>query len=237
MAKITIDAIKELRAKTSSGMALCKEALVHADGDMVKATEYINERSDVISRLQDLTGAKIGLTKIAYEEADKDFEKTVALIKERGWDNASAGEIESAEGIIGSYVHGIDQKTVALVEVTSTTDFVANDKNFRDFVHELALQVAAMKAKHVSKDSISEEALAEITKMFEKEMEGEKKPKEILEKIMQGKLNKFYAGSCLLEQKWFKDESKTMQNLLDETVLKLGEPIKIRRILLWELGK
>jgi elongation factor Ts len=234
---ISIEDIKTLRAKTSAGMALCKEALQKADGDMNKATEYINERSDVINRLRNLTGAKIGLCKLAYEEVGKDFEKAVEMIKEKGWDEPLGDEeFEKGEGLIETYVHGNDQKLVALVEVGCKTDFVARNEDFRSFAHELALQVAAMKPKYVSKESIPVEELEEMTSLFRKEIENEGKPAEIADKILEGKLNKFFAENCLLEQKWFKDESKTMRNLLDESTQKLGEPLSVRRLLVWEFG-
>ncbi len=238
MAKITIDDIKTLRDKTSAGMALCKEALVKTDGDMKKAIEYINERSDVMGRLHNLTGAKIGLCKLAFEEAEKDFEKAVEIIKERGWDEELEGDIdEKVEGVIDSYVHGSDRKLVALVEVTCKTDFVAKNEDFRAFVHEIVLQVAAMKPEFISKDSIDEKTLEDLKGRYATEVEAEKKPKEMMEKIVQGKLNKFFSEKCLLEQKWFKDESKTISALLDEATQKMGEPLKISRILIWELGK
>lgn len=238
MAKVTIEDIKALRSKTSAGMVLVKEALVKSDGDMKKAIEYINERSDVIGRLRDLTGAKIGLCKLAYEDAGKDFEKAVEIIKERGWDEPIEGDPdEKAEGVIDAYVHGVDKKLVALVEVNCKTDFVARNDEFRSFVHELVLQVAAMKPEFVSRDSVSEDELKTLKETFTKEVEGEKKPKEMIEKIVEGKLNKYFAEKCLLDQKWFKDESKTISALLDEVIQKMGEPLKISRILIWELGK
>lgn len=235
----SIEDIKLLRAKTSAGMALCKEALAKSNGDMQKAVEYINSRSDVINRLHNLTGAKIGLCKLAFEESEKDFEKAVELIKERGWDEPIEPDCASevGEGIIESYVHGKEQKLVALVEAKCKTDFVARNDDFRAFVHELALQVAAMKPKFVSKESISEEKVAELKDIFTKEAEAEGKPANIAEKIVEGKLNKYFEENCLLEQKWFKDESKSMGNLLEEAIGKLGEPIEIRRILIWEFGK
>lgn len=237
MANVTVADIKALREKTSAGMALCKEALVKAKGDMKKAIEYINERSDVIGRLHSLTGAKIGLCKLAYEEAEKDFEKAVELIKERGWDEPVAGDDDKAEGVIDAYVHGAERKLVALAEVTCKTDFVAKNEDFRKFVHEITLQVAAMKPEFVSRDDIGEEKLTELKEVFTKELLEEKKPKEMMEKIVEGKLNKYLAEKCLLEQKWFKDESKTIAGLLDETTQKMGEPLAIKRILVWELGK
>lgn len=235
---ITIEDIKLLRAKTSAGMGLCKEALTKSGGDMQKAIEYINSRSDVINRLHNLTGAKIGHCKLAFEESGKDFEKAVALIKERGWEEAIENECATVgEGIIETYVHGKEQRLVSMVEVTCKTDFVAKNEDFRTFVHELALQIAAMKPVYISKESIPTEKLDEIKDIFQKEVEGEGKPAEIAGKIIEGKLEKFYQEKCLLEQKWFKDESKVMRNLLDEAISKLGEPLEIRRFLIWEFGK
>jgi len=232
-----IDDIKTLRAKTSAGMALCKEALEKADGNMEKAIEYINERSDVINRLHNLTGAKIGLSKIAYEESGKDFEKAVGLIKEKGWDEPIEPTEFEGEGIIEAYVHGTDQKLVALAEVTCKTDFVGRNEKFREFAHEVALQVAALKPEFISKDEMGEEKVNELKELFRKEAKVEGKPDSIIDNIVEGKLKKYLSEKCLLEQKWFKDESKTMQNLLDDAVQQLGEPISIRRILIWEFGK
>ena len=132
---INIDDIKLLRAKTSAGMVLCKEALEATNGDMQKAIEYINERSDVITRLHNLTGAKIGHCKLAFEEAGGDFEKTVQIIKERGWDEPIEEEGFKGEGVIEVYSHGNEKKLVSLVEVVCKTDFVARNEDFRVLKH------------------------------------------------------------------------------------------------------
>lgn len=235
---ISIEDIKVLRAKTSAGMALCKEALAATNGDMQKAIEYVNAKSDVVSRLHNLTGAKIGHCKLALEETGNDFEKAVALIKERGWEEAVEDESKPVgEGIIETYVHGKDQKLVALVEIGCKTDFVARNDDFRAFAHELALQVAAMKPEYVSKETVPAEKVEELKLIFTKEVESEGKPAEIAGKIIEGKLNKFFQEKCLLDQKWFKDETKTIRNLLDENTQKLGEPLEVRRFLIWEFGK
>jgi elongation factor Ts len=237
MGKVNVEDIKKLRAKTSAGMALCKEALEKSDGDMEKAVGYINERSDVIARLHNLTGAKIGLCKLALEETEKDFEKAVDLIKERGWDEPIEPECEIGNGIIDVYLHGTNQKLASLVEVKCKTDFVAKNEEFKDFVHELSLQVAAMKPEYVSKDHIPEEERKQLEDAFIKEVKAEGKPDDMVSKIVKGKLNKYFEEKCLLEQRWFKDESKTIKNLLDEAMTKLGEPLTITRILYWEFGK
>lgn len=234
---VSVEDIKKLRAKTSAGMGLCKEALEKSDGDMDKAIEYINQRSDVIGRLHNLTGAKIGLCKLAFEESGKDFEKAVNLIKEKGWDEPIEPDCEIGNGIIDSYLHGTDQKLASLVEVKCKTDFVAKNDEFKEFVHELSLQVAAMKPKYISKEQMPEEVVSELTEIFKKEAKLEGKPEKMLLKIVEGKLNKYYSENCLLDQKWFKDESKSIRNLLDEAVIKLGEPLEITRILYWEFGK
>lgn len=235
--EIKIDDIKILRAKTSAGMVLCKEALEATNGDMQKAIEYINERSDVITRLHNLTGAKIGHCKLAYEEVGNDFEKAVALIKERGWDEPIESDNSVGEGIIDVYSHGNEKKLVSLVEAVCKTDFVARNADFRSFVHEVALQVAAMKPTYISKDDVPASELEKVKEIFKKEAESEGKSAEIAEKVIEGKLNKYFSDKCLLEQKWFKDDSKTIHDLLEESIVKLGEPIEIRRILYWEFGK
>ncbi|HVX93245.1 MAG TPA: elongation factor Ts [Candidatus Dojkabacteria bacterium] len=233
----TLDDIKVLRAKTSAGMTLCKEALEASDGDMKKAVEYINGKSDVVSRLRNLTGCKIGLCKIALEDAKNDFEKAVAIINERGWNDPVGNDTsEKAEGMIDAYVHGQDKRLVSVVEVNCKTDFVSRNEQFRNFVHEIALQVAAMKPLYISEDQVSQEKKDELTDIFKREM-GDKVKPAMIDKIMQGKFEKYYEVNCLLNQKWFKDESKTIQNLLDETVQTLGEPLVIKKIMFWELGK
>lgn len=238
MANYSAKDIVALRKKTSAGMALCKEALEHADGDMEKAVAFINEKSDVIGRLHNMTGAKIGLAKIAFADAEGDFERALEIIEERGWatDPVDAEE-RPKEGMIGTYVHGIDRKTVSMVEVECLTDFVAKNENFISFCNELAIQTAAMKPQYVSREDVPEEVLAEMKDLFKREAEEEGKPENIMDKIIEGKLNKFYSEKCLLEQKWFKDDSKTMKNLLDEAINKNGEPLKVTRLLTWEFGK
>jgi elongation factor Ts len=236
--KVKVEDIKSLRAKTSAGMALCKEALAKSDGNMDKAVEYINKHSDAISRLRNLTGAKIGLCKLALQEAGKDFEKAVEIIKERGWNEPIGEDLgEKVEGVIESYVHGKEQKLAALVEVRCKTDFVARNEDFREFAHEVVLQVAAMKPQYVSKEDVPENVLTELKELFTKEAKMEGKPENIIEKIVEGKMEKFYSEKCLLEQKWFKNEEKTIGDLLSNAIQKIGEPIEIARFILWEVGQ
>lgn len=236
--KIDTKDIVILRNKTSAGMALCKEALEASSGNIEEAVKYINARSDVVSRLHNLTGAKIGLCKIALNDSDQDFEAAVKLIEERGWATDSV-EVEQSvgEGCIGVYLHGVDRRTAALVEVSSITDFVARNEDFIKLANELAIQAAAMKPRYVDRASVPEEKIKELTDLYNREVKEEGKPDEIAGKIVEGKMNKFYSENCLMEQKWFKDESLTIREYVDQMIGQLGEPITVKRVLVWEFGK
>lgn len=239
-AKFNAQDIVLLRNKTSAGIGLCKEALEVSGGDIEKAIAYINEKSDAVSRLHNMTGAKIGLCKIALQDADQDFEKALQIIKERGWESdpveaEDGGKV--GEGAIGVYHHGTDRKTVAMVEVHCITDFVARNEKFIELTNELAKQVAAMKPKYISKELIPEEKVVELKELFTREAKEEGKPEEMMEKIVEGKLAKYFEQNCLLQQKSFKDESKTMQNIFDEAISQLGEAMSIKRMGIWEFGK
>jgi len=238
MADFGAKEIMALRAKTSAGIGLCKEALESSNGDMEAAVAYINSKSDVVGRLHSATGAKLGLIKLALNDADGDYEGALTIINERGWatDNVEV-EDKVGEGAIGTYVHGADRKTVALVEVECTTDFVAKNEKFVEFVNQLAMQAAAMKPEFATVEEIPAEKVEELTELFKREAEQEGKPAEIAERMVEGKLNKFYAEKVLLNQKWFKDDSKTMQDYVDEMTSALGEPLKVKRLLVWEFGK
>jgi elongation factor Ts len=234
----SVKEIKELREKTSAGLALCKEALVKSEGDMEKAHEYVNERSDVISRLYNTTRAKIGLCKIAFDEADKDFEKAVEIIKERGWEgDAIEDPAEEKEGVLGVYVHNIGHKLVAVVELFCDTDFVAKNENFLELADKLAQQAAAMGAEYATPDDVPETEIEQIKEVVEKSEEFKDKPEEVKENIVEGKIEKLYEEKCLTKQKYFKDDEKTVRNLVDDAINTLGEKIYIGEIYRIELGK
>jgi elongation factor Ts len=234
----TMEDIKTLREKTSAGLGLCKEALVTSEGDMAKATDYINAKSDVISRIHNLTGTKIGLIKVALQDAEGQFDKAVELINERGWgDETMIGAEQTVkDGILEVYVHGTDHKTMAVVEVTCQTDFVSRNEEFRAFAHEMAMQAAATGAKYASKESVPAADIEKLKDLYKREVVAEGKPEAMADKIVEGKLSKYFQDNCLLSQKWFKDDTKTMQNLVDAITNKIGESITVRRVMVWKLG-
>lgn len=240
MAEAKLEDIKELRKKTFAGLALCKEALSESGGDMYKAIEYVNKRSDVVSRLYNQTGAKIIHCKLAFEESEGDFEKAVDIIKERGWMEDSAGEgaeeDTSKEGVLGTYVH-TDRKLVTIVEVFCDTDFVAKSDAFINLANDLAMQAAAAGARYTIPEHIPEEEMEVQKKIVEESDEFKDKSEDVIEKILEGKMEKFFEKNCLVCQKFFKDDTKQVQELVDDAISSLGEKIHLGRIYRIRLGE
>ncbi|MDD3662194.1 MAG: translation elongation factor Ts [Candidatus Dojkabacteria bacterium] len=191
-----------------------------------------------IKQLRDETGAGFNLCKEALESAGGDHDKAMDFIRQKGAMKAEkrSGR-ETAEGVIGVYHHGVDQRVAAMVELNCETDFVARNETFRDLAHTLAMQVAAMKAEYVSREDVPEDVLEKEKEIIRGSDELKGKPDAIADKIVTGKLEKFYQETCLTEQPFFKDEKKTVQNLIDEAVAALGEKIIVSRIYRMEVGR
>lgn len=194
---------------------------------------------DEIKKLKELTGVGLTDAKKALTEADGDFDKALAAMRKKGLTKAEKrGEREAREGIIESYVHG--DRIGVLVELNCETDFVARTDDFRTLAHEIALQVAAMRPKWVSEADIPEEEKArkrdELIAVAKNDPNNAKKPEDILNKIIDGQLNKYYSELVLMDQPYWKDDSKTVGTLVKESMAKLGENIVVRRIARFELG-
>lgn len=194
---------------------------------------------DEIKKLKELTGVGLTDAKKALVEAEGDFDKALEAMRKKGLTKAEKrGEREAREGLIESYVHG--NRIGVIVELNCETDFVARTDNFKSLAHELAMQIAAMRPKWVSQDDIPE---AERTRKREELVASAKadpknanKPAEILDKIIDGQLNKYFSELVLLDQTYWKDDSKTIGTLVKEEMAKLGENIVVRRFARLELG-
>lgn len=193
---------------------------------------------DDVKGLRESTGAGINLCKEALEKANGDHEKAMDYVRKKGAAKAEkrAGRVAS-EGVIGIYLHGVDQKTASLVELNCETDFVARNEDFRDLAHELAMQVAAMCPKYVDKKSVPEDVIEKEKKILKESDELKGKPDNIIEKILEGKITKFYEENCLMEQKYFKDDSLRIKDLINESVAKIGEKIVVGRIFRMMVGE
>jgi len=192
--------------------------------------------AELIKKIRDETGVAVMEIKNALAEASGDPEKAKAILRKKSVAAAlKKAEREIKNGIIEAYVH--DSKIGVLVEIGCETDFVARNEDFKNFAHEIALQIAATNPLYISKDSIPPEVLEKQKDLFEDEALKEGKPKKIVSKIVEGKMKNYFAESCLLCQPWVKDETKTVQDLLNEIIQKLGENIKISRFVRYRLGE
>lgn len=191
----------------------------------------------MVAELRAKTGAGMLDCKKMLDEANGDMERAAELLRERGIAKAAkrAGKI-AAEGAVVSYIHGAG-KVGVLVEVNSETDFVARNDQFQTLAKDIAMHIAAMAPKYVSRDEVPAEMIAKEKELFSAELQNEGKPAEIIAKIVDGKINKFYSEICLLEQKFMKDEDKTIEQLLTAKTGEIGEKISVRRFTRYELGE
>ncbi|HHX37974.1 MAG TPA: translation elongation factor Ts [Clostridiaceae bacterium] len=191
----------------------------------------------LIKELREKTGAGMMDCKKALIENDGDVEKAQAWLREQGILKASkkSGRI-AAEGVVLSYIHGGGRVGV-LIEVNIETDFAAKNEEFLQFVKDCAMQVAAMKPRWVSREEVSQEALDAEREIIRNTALNEGKPEKIVDKIVEGKMGKFYEENCLLDMPFVKDESKTVGELQNELIAKIGENIKVRRFTRYEVGE
>ncbi len=192
--------------------------------------------TEQIKKLRELTGAGVLDAKHTLEEHNGDFDKALAILREKGMKTAAKkAERAAKEGLIETYVHG-GGKIGVMVEVNCETDFVAATPEFQTLAHDLALQIAATNPKYVSQADIPANVVAEQKQLFADAAAAEGKPANIVERIVQGKLESFYKESCLLLQPFVRDDKTTVNDLIQGTVAKLQENIVVRRFVRFELG-
>lgn len=189
---------------------------------------------DQIKELRNRTGVGIQHVKEALESTNGDMDKAVVYLREKGIAKAAKRAGRSADnGFIANYIHG-DGQIGVLLELNSETDFAARNEKFREIAHNLALHVAASNPEYITIDDVPDDILKEEKKVYQKELEG--KPEQVQEKILEGKLKKFYAQIVLLEQPYVKDDSKTVGDVINEAVAAIGEKIEIGRFVRFEIA-
>ena len=193
--------------------------------------------SAMIKELRATTGAGMLDCKKALEKTEGNIEKAIEFLREKGLSVASkkSGRI-AAEGIVSSYIH-LGGKIGVLVEVNCETDFVAKTDGFKDFVKDIAMHIAALNPQYVSKEDVPEEVVKQEKDILKHQVVNEGKPEHVAEKIVEGRLGKFYEQICLLEQPFIKEPSVKVKDLLNEKIAKIGENIKIRRFIRFEVGE
>jgi len=190
-----------------------------------------------VKKLRDMTGAGMMECKNALNEADGDFDKAIDYLRTKGMQKVDKKAGRTTEqGIIQSYIHPGSRLGV-LVEIACETDFVARTEDFQNFTKDVAMQIAAAKPIAVSREEISQDVVEHELDIYRAQAREQGKPEKIIERMISGKLDKFYQDSCLLEQPFVKDQDKTIGDYLNETIGKLGENMLIKRFVRFELGE
>ena len=190
---------------------------------------------ELIKQLREETGISPTEIKKALEEAKGDIEKAKELL--RIWGKSLADKKTTREvkqGIIDTYIHP-NSKTGVLLDIRCESDFVAKSPDFKNLAHEICLQIAAMKPMFTSESDIPEEFLDGETKIYTEQIKDSGKPENIVKQIIKGKLKKYKEGISLLSQPWIKDDSKTIKNLVEDAVAKIGENIEVKKFTRYEI--
>ena len=196
----------------------------------------INAR--LVKELRDRTGAGMMDCKRALQEADGDLDKAEAILRTKGLVSAAGRAGRSADqGLVQAYVH-FNNTVGAMVEVNCETDFVANTDGFKQLAKDLALHIASPSApRYVTREEVAPEELDSERRIFEAQARELGKPHHVIPTIVEGKLKAFYEDTVLLDQPYVKDDSKTIQQLLDEMSAKVGEKVAVRRFVRYRLGE
>ena len=192
--------------------------------------------ADMVKELREKTGAGMMDCKKALTDSNGNMEKAVEILREKGLAAVAkkAGRI-AAEGLVESYIHG--GRIGVLVEVNSETDFVAKNQEFKEFVKDVALQIAASNPLYVRKEEVPQDEIEKEKEILRKQALNEGKPEKIVDKMVEGRIEKYYKEVCLLEQPFVKNPDVTIGALLSEKIAKIGENLSIRRFVRFEVGE
>lgn len=191
----------------------------------------------MVKELRERTQAGMMDCKRALEETGGDMEKAIDYLREKGLADAAkkSGRV-AAEGLVEAYIHG-EGRIGVLIEVNCETDFVAKTDDFKELVRELAMQVAALKAEYVSREDVPEELVAREREIIRQQALNEGRPEHVIDRIVDGRIDKFYEQICLLEQPYVRDNDKTIGEMIQERIAAIGENIQVRRFVRFERGE
>ncbi|MGE5544336.1 MAG: translation elongation factor Ts [Bacillota bacterium] len=191
----------------------------------------------MVKELRERTGVGMMDCKNALVETGGDMEKAIEVLRTKGLAQAAkkASRLAS-EGMVASYIH-MGGRIGVLLEVNCETDFVAKTEEFRALCHDIAMQIAAAKPEYVRREDVPQETIESEKRILRQQALNEGKPEKIVDKMVEGRIEKYYKENCLLEQPFIKDTDKTVQDLLNDKVMKLGENITVRRFVRYEVGE
>jgi elongation factor Ts len=191
----------------------------------------------MVKELREKTGAGVLDCRKALATCEGDFESAIASLREKGLAAvAKRSDREASEGRIETYAH-LANRIGVMLELNCETDFVARTADFEALAHDLALHIAFAAPKYATREDVPESVIEEESEIFRAQALEEGKPERIVERIVEGRLEKFYEENCLMEQPFVKDEDKTVEQVFNDTVAKLGENVVLRRFVRYELGE
>ncbi|MFA5022091.1 MAG: translation elongation factor Ts [Patescibacteria group bacterium] len=190
----------------------------------------------LITKLRELTGAGVGDCKAALSEANDDMDKAVEVLRKKGAVKASKklAERTASQGIIESYIHA-NGRVGVLIEVHCETDFVALNQDFKTLVHDLAMQVAGANPLYIKPEDVPAEVIAKEKEIYQEQLKTEGKPENIWERIITGKVDKYYQEVCLLKQPFIKEDKLTVEELINNHIAKIGEKIEVTRFCRYQI--
>lgn len=191
----------------------------------------------LVKELREKTGVGIMECKVALNSCDGDIDEAIKILRKKGLSAAAkkAGRI-TADGVVGCYIHA-GGKLGVLIEVNCETDFVGQTDEFKDLVKDLAMHVAAADPRFVTRDEVTEEVLREEREIYHDQAVASGKPEKVVDKIVEGKMNKFFEENCLLDQPFVKDTNMTVGQMISTLIAKIGENISVRRFVRFKLGE
>jgi elongation factor Ts len=193
--------------------------------------------AEKVKELRQRTGIGVMECKEALQECQGDIEKAIASLRKKGYSRAKEKmSREVSQGLIQSYIH-LEGKIGVLVEINCESDFVARNEEFKELAKNMAMQIAAANPRYVSAEEIPAQEIEGEKEIIRAQLQDTKKPPQIIEKIVEGKLRKYFEEVCLMDQPFIKDDKMSVQQLIASHIAKFGENIKVKRFARFELGK
>ena len=204
---------------------------------MATETGKSSVSAQMVKDLRDRTGAGFTACREALLEANGDIEQAISILRKKGQAAAQKkSQRATSEGLVGCYIHAGD-KIGVLVEINCESDFVARTEDFQALCHDVAMHIAALDPRFLRREEVTAEILEHERDIYREQAKATGKPEPVIEKIVAGKMEKFYEENCLYEQHFIKDEGTTVKELVDQAIAKLGENIAIRRFSRFKVGE
>jgi elongation factor Ts len=204
---------------------------------MATAESSTNISAQLVKDLRERTGAGFSACKDALIESKGDLEQAITILRKKGQAAAQKkSQRATSEGLVGSYIHA-GGKIGVLLELNCESDFVARTDDFQRLCHDIAMHVAALDPRFLRREEVTEEILAREREIYREQARATGKPEPVIEKIVNGKMEKFYEENCLYEQHFIRDEGVTVKELIAQTIAKIGENIAVRRYARFKVGE